>query len=90
MHQSWLPPLKAPFEGLIYRKSEVFPVAGNASDEHHSLVLLIGGLARGTALERPSSKQACDGRHIALLGSVLSYHPHRRPRRCHDYVPPLT
>jgi hypothetical protein len=31
-------------EGSICPVWEVFPVAGNASDDHHSLVLLIGGL----------------------------------------------
>jgi hypothetical protein len=40
------------FEGLICPGCSVFPVASDASDEHHSLVLLIGGLLRGTALSR--------------------------------------
>jgi hypothetical protein len=34
---------RLPFEGLICPAPEIFPVAGNASDDHHSLVLLIGG-----------------------------------------------
>jgi hypothetical protein len=34
---------RLPFEGLICHASEIFPVAGSASDDHHSLVLLIGG-----------------------------------------------
>ncbi len=33
-----------PFEGFICLKGEIFPVTGNASDDHHSLVLLIGQL----------------------------------------------
>jgi hypothetical protein len=35
---------RLPFEGLICRDLEIFPVVGSASDDHHSLVLLIGGL----------------------------------------------
>jgi hypothetical protein len=34
---------RLPFEGLICPKREIFPVADSASDDHHSLVLLIGG-----------------------------------------------
>jgi hypothetical protein len=34
---------RLPFEGLIFYPREIFPVAGSASDNHHSLVLLIGG-----------------------------------------------
>jgi hypothetical protein len=30
-------------EGLICPVLKIFPVSGNASDDHHSLVLLIGG-----------------------------------------------
>jgi hypothetical protein len=33
---------RLPFEGLICHASDIFPVAGSASDDHHSLVLLIG------------------------------------------------
>src|SRR6516165_11547158 len=34
---------RLPFEGLICRSAYIFPVASNASNNHHSLVLLIGG-----------------------------------------------
>jgi hypothetical protein len=37
------PSTESTLEGLICRAVEIFPVAGNASDDHHSLVLLIGG-----------------------------------------------
>jgi len=30
---------RLPFEGLICRAREIFPVAGSASDDHHNLVL---------------------------------------------------
>jgi hypothetical protein len=33
---------RLPFEGLICRAWQVFPVADSASDDHHSLALLIG------------------------------------------------
>jgi hypothetical protein len=43
-----------PFEGLICRPCEIFPVAGSASDDHHSLALSISGLlvtaAKGTGV----------------------------------------
>jgi hypothetical protein len=41
---------RLPFEGLIYRDQEIFPVAGSASDDHHSLALLIYGPALGHPL----------------------------------------
>src|SRR5262249_4980195 len=34
---------RLPFEGLICRSSEIFPVTDSASDDHHSLALLFGG-----------------------------------------------
>ncbi len=34
---------RLPLEGLICPSPEIFPVAGSASDDHHSLVLLISG-----------------------------------------------
>jgi hypothetical protein len=50
------PSTESTFEGLIYREEHIFPVASNASDEHHSLVLLIGGLlmAQPCSDPRPS------------------------------------
>ena len=44
---------KLPFEGLICHAPWVFPVASNASDNHHSLVLLIGG----PQWQRPSAPE---------------------------------
>jgi hypothetical protein len=38
---------RLPFEGLICPSPEIFPVAGSTSDDHHSFVLLIGGLQGG-------------------------------------------
>jgi len=50
------PSTESTFAGLIYREEHIFPVASNASDEHHSLVLLIGGLlmAQPCSDPRPS------------------------------------
>jgi hypothetical protein len=38
------PSTESTLEGLICSNRQIFPVASNASDDHHSLVLLIGGL----------------------------------------------
>jgi hypothetical protein len=67
---------RLPFEGLICPAREIFPVASNASDEHHSLVLLIGGLlvAQPCSDPRPSRLVTCDGHHSVLPGSVLCSH----------------
>jgi hypothetical protein len=40
---------RLPLDVLI--RSEIFPVAGSASDDHHSLALLIGG---PTSWQRPT------------------------------------
>jgi hypothetical protein len=39
-----VPSTESTLEGLISRALGIFPVTGNASDERHSLVLLIGCL----------------------------------------------
>src|SRR6516164_9493102 len=38
---------RLPFEGLIRHAWEIFPFTGSASDDHHSLALLISGLQGG-------------------------------------------
>jgi hypothetical protein len=51
-----VPSTESTLEGLIPSSVEIFPVAGSASDGHHSLVLLIGGLlmAQPCSDPRPS------------------------------------
>jgi hypothetical protein len=48
------------FEELIHRRKEIFPVGSNASDDHHSLALLIAGpLVAGPS----TSTRATHARH---------------------------
>ena len=54
-----VPSTESTLEGLICRKLEIFPVICAASDDHHSLTLLIGGLSRwGLSLLRRSNEGA--------------------------------
>jgi hypothetical protein len=58
------PSTESTLEGLISHALEIFPVTGNASDDHHSLVLLIGGL--------PVAQPCSDPRPSRLVTVVTS------------------
>ena len=52
---------RSPLEVLICRPFQIFPVAGNASDDHHSLALLIGGPLVDARV--PTAQRACLSPH---------------------------
>jgi len=52
---------RLPFEGLICRAWEIFPVADSASDDHHSLALF-GNLAGAAYMAAISGEGANDER----------------------------
>jgi hypothetical protein len=67
VHQSCFPPLKElSLEGLICRRWEIFPVASAQSDDHHSLVLLIGQLTDVRVLTLP---------RLLILSSLVIANP---------------
>jgi hypothetical protein len=63
------------FEELIHRREEIFPVGSNASDHHHSLVLLIAGplVARAKPIDTATHMQE-KGLHVGPLAQTLRAH----------------